>query len=733
MKRSLQLLLLLFCLLANNAKAQTSTSMGLKGVVESYEIIDEEYYPVEKATFDPTNKRLMSFKVYCSTSGGGWIEAFSKYLTFKVKGKRPTNLSYMMENGGVCYRWTKLYFTFNYKWSGDKVTSVTHKVVEKENLNPDVFYDRHIIHTCVQKNYTTTYKYTAYDKYGNWIMRRAYSNGESWTEHRDITYDSEWQAKQDIALEKKGVDAYEKNNDIAGLESYLRTDLSGEANSYGVEAWNRMVCKDVNLSDIDSLEKRTAYGNATETTKAMLKNAWSNDRLHTLISSNDMEGLYSFSKDSMATAAAADSARAYWNEKEWASVADTSTSYQKIAKVAVHPFAYPAQAKEGWERVQQKYYDNVVLSHKDFRQVDDDLEAELEGKQVFVDAEYIQKTTYRRDSLRNAEIADYLQQSQTASACKDYKAAVIAAQHVLSINPNHNEAIYLSAENGKEYLHTLKRQKTLTDNDLAEYIAQNPKGKYTPEMMDTRALLLAKAAHSDKDAAKFDMVKSLPMSDKAREKVNELNQRTTNRIERGSFLHIGAEASVGYGFAKDILEYGGGAYMRFGWTVSPINITTGFCYTPHKNKSIAKNDLYATTVRSAMNYATMEIPLQLRWNFIHATELAYYLGVGAEYHLNKKGKIAYKKPENDEEVEYADDNLLKKSNFVGYYSLGLELKHAFGMEVYVKHDLTARFDKKYVRQNYCDENLSYMILDNAAEKTQLGKNWSFGIKMRFFY
>ena len=70
---------------------------------------------------------------------------------------------------------------------------------------------------------------------------------------------------------------------------------------------------------------------------------------------------------------------------------------------------------------------------------------------------------------------------------------------------------------------------------------------------------------------------------------------------------------------------------------------------------------------------------------------------------------------------------------VGYYSLGLELNHAIGMELYVKHDYTDRFNKDYVRQQYGAQSSGNLLLFNKAETSQLGKNWSFGVKMRIFY
>lgn len=734
MKHFTYLLLIAIFLIGYKAKAQTSASMGLNGVVEEYQT-HSDYYGDEYASFDTRTKRLTSFQIYCHTNGAGWSEPFSKWISFKVSGKRPTTISRMFEFGGVCYRWSKIYFNFTYKYSGNKVVSVTHKVITKDNLNPDCFYDRHIIDTHVEKNYTTTFKYTKYDQFGNWIERRATRKGESWTETRTIQYDEEWLKKQTIAQEKKQIANYEKNNDIAHLETYLKGDLLDESKSYGLEIWNIMVCRDENLTELDTIKKHAVCSNAKETTKAVLKQAWSSMKFHQLKVSNNHNGLYYLAMDSLCTKEIADSARAYWNEKEWALVSDKNTSYQDIAKVAAHPFAYPEQAQAGWRRVQQLYYDKVVLSHNDFRDVERDYKATLEGKRIFSDIDYAKQVTTRLDSLRNAEISAYLSKAQSADNNKAYKEAVEASQHVLSINPNHPEAIDLSAENGKHYLEQLKKQKKLTDEAIKEYIDQNPFGKYTLQMKDMRAVRLAKLAHSNKQLGEFDSIAKLPMSDEARKEVNSLSKRTDNRMNRGNFLHFGAEASLGYGFGADMLDGGGGAYVRLGWTVSPINVTTGFTYTAHKNKTLAtsRQNEEQGIINGAMDYSTMEIPLQLRWNFMHNTELAFYLAAGAEYHLNKKGEIAYKDPESREKVYVKDDALLKKNNFVGYYSLGWELKHLMGMELYVKHDYTDRFDKDYVRQQYGAQSASNLLLFDKAEKSQLGKNWSIGVKIRIFY
>ena len=129
----------------------------------------------------------------------------------------------------------------------------------------------------------------------------------------------------------------------------------------------------------------------------------------------------------------------------------------------------------------------------------------------------------------------------------------------------------------------------------------------------------------------------------------------------------------------------------------------------------------------------MEIPLQLRWNVTHGLNV-FYLAAGAQYDLNRKAKLIFHDPIPDtEEKSLKDSQLLKKSNFVGYYSIGYEASRVLGIELYVKHDLTDRFDKNYVRSTYCDESHSIQLLEKSRKAQIDGKNWTVGLKVRVFY
>lgn len=750
MKHFTYLLLIAIFLIGYKAKAQTSASMGLNGVVEEYVITeydDEGYGDREIAIFNPKTKRLTSFKRFCVIPGGGFFSDWGGWVSFNVKGNRPMSLSKFVHvpSVGDCPNNLGGTITLTYKYKGNLVSSLVYKCTTKDWLNGMYNFAkrRKDPGSYVYETGTLLYKYTytQYDYFGNWIERRCEcfegsQRLESTIERRSITYNSKWAKAYYVKTEAKELAKYESKSDLSGLKDYLKDKrLENETKSAGKALWNKLMLGKNIIENTDTIRAYYADTLTTIATRQSIKQAWSSMKFQQLKASNNHNGLYFLAMDSLCTTEIADSARAYWNEKEWALVSDKNTSYQDIAKVAAHPFAYPAQAQAGWRRVQQQYYDKVVLSHNDFRDVERDYKATLEGKRIFSDIDYAKQVTTRLDSLRNAEISAYLSKAQSATSNKAYKEAVEASQHVLSINPNHPEAIDLSAENGKHYLEQLKKQKKLTDEVIKEYIDQNPFGKYTLQMKDMRAVRLAKLAHSNKQIGEFDSIAKLPMSDEARKEVNSLSKRTDNRINRGNFLHFGAEASLGYGFGADMLDGGGGAYVRLGWTVSPINVTTGFTYTAHKNKTLAtsRQNEEQGIINGAMDYSTMEIPLQLRWNFMRNTGIAFYLAAGAEYHLNKKGKMAYKDLESREKAYVKDDALLKKNNFVGYYSFGLELQHTYGMELYVKHDYTDRFDKDYVRQQYGSQSASNLLLFNNAEKSQLGKNWSIGVKIRIFY
>ena len=595
--------------------------------------------------------------------------------------------------------------------------------------------DLHRIDTNVEKNYTTTYKYTKNDQFGNWIERRATCKGSSWTETREIVYNKEWLNKQTAIAEKKKIQSFEETDNLYGLNNYLQADLQPESKQYGQTAWNKLVLSPSITQKADSAHKY--YDNAliTSETQQKLSEAWSAYTFHQLKENNDLDGLYNLSKDSIVARTVADSVRAYWNEQKWASVSGSDATYSQIAAVATHPFAYKDKANDAWNRVQQLYFTHEVMRRTDFRDVDADLAKTLGGRKVFENYELRNRVAARRDSLRNAEIADYLAQSKQAQSEKDLEKAVGAAQHVLSIDPNNAAAITLSADNGYAYLKKLKKQNSITDADYAQYVKQNPFGKYTSEIQDERALTLAKNAHSKKDVSAFTDIFKLPMSQDIYKKVDSYDKRTRSRSTRGNFLHFGFEGLIGYAFGPQLAEYGGGANIRLGWTTAPINVVTGFDYMVHHATYVGdKNfDELNPIYRGAIDYTTMEIPLQLRWNVTHGLNV-FYLAAGAQYDLNRKAKLIFHDPIPDtEEKSLKDSQLLKKSNFVGYYSIGYEASRVLGIELYVKHDLTDRFDKNYVRSTYCDESHSIQLLEKSRKAQIDGKNWTVGLKVRVFY
>lgn len=595
--------------------------------------------------------------------------------------------------------------------------------------------DLHRIDTNVEKNYTTTYKYTKNDQFGNWIERRATCKGSSWTETREIVYNKEWLNKQTAIAEKKKIQSFEETDNLYGLNNYLQSDLQPESKQYGQTAWNKLVLSSSITQKADSAHKYYVNALITPETQQKLSEAWSAYTFHQLKENNDLDGLYNLSKDSIVARTVADSVRAYWNEQKWASVSGRDATYSQIADVATHPFAYKDKANEAWNRVQQLYFTHEVMRRTDFRDVDADLAKTLGGRKVFENAELLNRVAARRDSLRNAEIADYLAQSQQAQGEKDLRKAVGAAQHVLSIDPNNEAAITLSADNGYAYLKTLKKQHVITDTDYATYVSQNPRGKYTSEVQDERALVLAKQAHSDKNVDAFANIFRLPMSQDVLKKVNSYDKRTRTRSIRGNFLHLGVEGMAGYAFGPQLAEYGGGAYVRLGWKTAPINVVAGFDYVVHHATYVGdKNfDELNPIYRGAIDYKTMEVPLQLRWNVTHGVGV-FYLAAGAQYNLNRNGKLIFHEPLPDTGGKsLKDSQLLKKSNFVGYYSIGVETGGVVGFELYVKHDLTDRFDKNYVRSTYCDESRSVQLLEKSRKAQIDGKNWTVGLKMRIFY
>lgn len=741
------LLALLFILPSMGVKAQTSASMGLNGVVESYEIDGGDCIG-EYAEFNSKTKKLIKFQQYWCLAEGAFFESYSGWITFSVKGNRPTDISTFVRGrsfgeGPAGKLGTTVKISF--KYVGNQVASETCRLTQKgwligmydplrRRMLPGGYcYDTYVV---VRK-----YKITKYDDIGNWVERecKIYEDGNYegvLTETRSITYNKEWLSSYYVKKEKKNIDNYANKGDLDSIAIYLKDDeLESESKAYGRTVWNKLVLSPSITQSTDSAHKYYADAMITPETKQKLSEAWSTYTLSQLKAKNDYNGLYQFSQDSLSTPTAVDSARAYWNEQKWASVNGNNATYKQIAAVATHPFAYKDKANDAWNRVQQLYFTHEVMRRTDFREINADLIKTIGGRRVFENALLCGRVAARRDSLRNAEIADYLTQSKQAQSEQNYEGAVSAAQHVLGISPSNEEAITLSADNGYAFLKRLKKQHAITDMDYATYVRQNPRGKYTSEVQDERALVLAKQAHSDKNVDAFANIFRLPMSSDVLKKVNSYDKRTRTRSIRGNFLHLGVEGMAGYAFGPQLAEYGGGAYVRLGWKTAPINVVTGFDYVVHHATYVGDKhfDELNPIYRGAIDYKTMEVPLQLRWNVTHGVGV-FYLAAGAQYNLNRNGKLIFHEPLPDTgRKSLKDSQLLKKSNFVGYYSIGVETGGVVGFELYVKHDLTDRFDKNYVRSTYCDENRSVQLLEKSRKAQIDGKNWTVGLKMRIFY
>ena len=538
MKRFAYTTMLLLCLTISKTKAQTSASMGLNGVVESYEISGKGNSYSEYARFNPDTKKLVYYTIDDEN--------------FRVKGNRPTSFSNKIDwndpwdHDGENWR----SYTHNFIYSGKLVSKYAYirkiRYVVRFgsplwNRPGDHWSKPHKILKTV-----CTYKYTKNDIFGNWIARVATSNGESWTETRDITYNKGWLDKQLAIAEKKNLEKFEKHNDLKGLEEYLQSsDILESTKVDGKELWNKMVLSEARVHNIDSVQANANNPLATSETIEKMKETWSSYELKNVIASNSIKRIENFIDNKFTTRSAADSARTYWNELVWPSVSGTDATYQQIAEVATHRLANKAKANKEWKRVEELYYNKVVMKHTNYHDVENDKKFCINERRVIESDKYILLTKHRCDSLRNLEIALYMEKANNAAATKDYEKAVAYAQHVLSMDNNYQPAIDISAENGYQHMRELKKKKVITDADYAKYINENPRGgEYTTKICDEYALILAKRALKGNGA--FSEIMKLPMSEKTREKVisleNSLENKIQKRLVRKSLVRMGAKS-----------------------------------------------------------------------------------------------------------------------------------------------------------------------------------------------
>lgn len=705
------------CVFLQNVVAQhaTSASMGLKGKVLSYTTISFDIYMsgrdlayYEYMKFDPEDGKVLEME----------LNGFEyDYSCFNFSGK----LGYLRSN-----RLKKLdgsYYSVNnlFKYAKNGLPSEYIREIRNKSTGWLWKTDYH----CVYSDYK-------FDEFGNWIGRksRRYVGRFDWYgtysyEIREIDYEENWYHAEMVKLQRPQLTRLEKKMDLDGIRKFYQ---HCEPNFYDeiIHFWNKHIFDA--LKSLDELKSIANYNIATQSTKDEARSRWSKIMYENIVENYNPDKLYELAQDTLFTEVYQDSLRLYWNKMQWENV--DIVNYKKLAQLATHPYSFPDLSNKGWKRVQQLYWKTKVDTVRDFRHVKEFLQDSLCNKSVFGDSPYyVQRIDSLYNCLRMSEIDEYLARAKKAEKDGDLQQVIDASQHVLAIAPDHHEAVELSAEAAYSLISRLKKDGNVAVRDYTNYISSNPNGKYTPSMRDERAMIIAKQSYWKKDYEAFDSIDKSELSKKIAKKVSILEDKTFNRQYRGNFFHIG----VGAHFAGNLdgsgaLHAGGGAFVRFGWTVSPVNVAIGANYmaTTLIGDSKSRTSDEELLSKGVIGYRTFAVPVQLRWNVVHNPFMAFYIGAGMQFNFNiNKGCIRFA---HDKDLTINDSEIIKKKTDVsGYYSLGYTMNRYCGFELFVLHDINSPFNKEYVQNNYGQ------MLKKGSVNGQLKSNIRMGISMYFFY
>lgn len=215
----------------------------------------------------------------------------------------------------------------------------------------------------------------------------------------------------------------------------------------------------------------------------------------------------------------------------------------------------------------------------------------------------------------------------------------------------------------------------------------------------------------------------------AKNKVNKFSNK------QNPFFRWGVEGDLGITGSMNTFEYGGGASIVLGRRSQMLNFYIGGQYAGYDGSTGAygsglaeDNHTEASAPSHYANYTKVQIPVELRFNYFRNAYGCMYIGGGAVYNMNLKGKIAYYPGDQDGEdlkkdpIELSDG--LNGSNLAARVSLGMTML-GIDLAVYVNYNLTSPFNTAATTNNF-----------SAYEgyiHTQLEKKITTGLRLGIYF
>lgn len=387
--------------------------------------------------------------------------------------------------------------------------------------------------------------------------------------------------------------------------------------------------------------------------------------------------------------------------------------------------------------IRESVYNNRVLPEKDFARVSELADLKNAYGLIF-DSEYRNKILQRSKELRADSIKKLIDQGQNELSAQNYKDASRTAQQVLQIDMANNTAIQMRAKADHKILMQKEANQTISEQDYADFLRNNPKSEYEIQVCNDRAMLALSKLSKTSTEKEFLHVDSLPTSGATAEYINkqlsELKKANKRYLHhryfldfRGKFVHVGFAANTGGG--KGTFEYSGGIGLRFGWHISFLNVYLGaelqkLCYLRFPEK---EQDYVPLTEGGYLSAARYNFPAALRFN-IWRDRVDYdknvYLSLGGIYNLTMKGKYCFDADGKGKPEWVNDKKVVKNGTITPRVALGY-CKKKFEIELYgTLEPKEGVFDKEYI-----NNNLMPLFDPNIVSK-QIDNRFRCGITMR---
>lgn len=379
-------------------------------------------------------------------------------------------------------------------------------------------------------------------------------------------------------------------------------------------------------------------------------------------------------------------AKQIWNELATTVIEKSQNSPEMLCLIAKNNLVNDANKSLALQYAQEYAYNNVVLTKKNFREVEEAVYMKYSDIRVF-DNNYIIKIRQYSDSLRLDSVSHLLAKAKDELAQNWFSQVKNTCNSIENIDPSNKETKGLKCE--ADY-GLLMQQKVRKVNDYTDFLNLYPASKYYEEVSD----MCANEFFANKNAYKNNyssicsysyflngLQSKLRPSSKNADRLSKVAHSTQKKCSRHQFWDNAFDsmfkcddcrfASINLGGSLGITggtefvgagEVGLRIFHKCKW----LNIYLGakYLYTSGISDLWTATNLTGEFMEGYLTSQHIAIPAELRINFKHECEKTIYLGVGAEYGIPLNGSFTYLNPSN-----YNEKQSLKSKDYLNPASI----------------------------------------------------------------